>query len=63
METILITGETDLLGSDLVAYLKKMGYKVIAHSLTIKADFLIDLNNQARLYEFLILFNLIHLIS
>ena len=69
METILITGATGLLGSDLVAYLKKMGYKVITHSLTMKADFLIDLNDQARLYEFLdqirpsVIINLVSLTS
>jgi len=69
METILITGATGLLGSNLVAYLKKMGYKVITHSLKMKADFLIDLNDQARLHEFLdqirpsVIINLVSLTS
>jgi dTDP-4-dehydrorhamnose reductase len=69
METILITGATGLLGADLVSHLKKCDYKVITHSLTMKADVLFDLTDQEKSYEFLekikpsVIINLVSLTS
>lgn len=69
METILVTGATGLLGTDLVLHLKKYDYKVITHSLSRHADILFDLSDRSKSYEILekinpsVIINLVSLTS
>jgi len=51
MKSILVTGATGLLGTTLVPYLNKCGYRVVTHARRGGADFLADLDNSARAFE------------
>jgi dTDP-4-dehydrorhamnose reductase len=69
MNTVLITGASGLLGSSLVPYLKKIGYKIISHANTRPADINFDLSDMATTFRFLdqinpsIIINLVSLTS
>ena len=69
METILVTGATGLLGTNLVLHLKKYDYRVITHSLSRHADILFDLSDRIKSYEILeeinpsVIINLVSLTS
>jgi dTDP-4-dehydrorhamnose reductase len=53
METILITGATGLLGSSLVPYLRKSGYRIVTHAHTSQADVMFDLSDKIKSYKIL----------
>jgi dTDP-4-dehydrorhamnose reductase len=53
MKKILVTGSTGLLGTALVLFLKKSGYKIVTNARAGGADFLVDLADNEKSYEML----------
>ena len=52
MNKILVTGATGLLGSSLVPYLQMQGYSVLTQSLKNNSDYLFDLSDSTKSFEF-----------
>ena len=69
MEKILVTGSNGLLGSSLTPYHREIGYNIITHSYTTKADVVFNLSDRGVTYDVLdslkpsIIINLVGLTS